>query len=83
MLAKIFKSLITFYAWFISPLLGNNCRYTPSCSEYAHESIERFGAFKGGWMTVKRLSRCHPWGGSGFDPVPEKQQSSKNHDKST
>ena len=83
MLVTFFQSLIKLYSLFISPLLGVNCRYSPSCSEYAHEAFERFGLIKGGYLTVKRLSRCHPWGSSGYDPVPKKQQCCENHDKST
>jgi len=80
MMACFFQILIKLYSWLISPLLGNNCRYTPSCSEYAYQAIEQYGAIKGGVLTIKRLSRCHPWGGSGYDPVPE-QQSLENNDK--
>jgi len=79
-MACFFQILIKLYSWLISPLLGNNCRYTPSCSEYAYQAIEQYGAIKGGVLTIKRLSRCHPWGGSGYDPVPE-QQSLENNDK--
>jgi putative membrane protein insertion efficiency factor len=59
-------------AWQIGPsaVMPPTCRYAPSCSAYAIEALERHGAFRGGWLTVKRLLRCHPWGGSGFDPVP-------------
>lgn len=65
--------LIRLYQLAISPLLGPNCRYAPSCSEYAREAIARFGPLRGGWLALRRLGRCHPWGGSGYDPVPEKQ----------
>ncbi|HWL47654.1 MAG TPA: membrane protein insertion efficiency factor YidD [Sphingomonadaceae bacterium] len=58
------------WQWGPSVLLPPSCRYHPSCSAYAITAIERYGALKGGWLAVKRLSRCHPWGGSGFDPVP-------------
>ncbi|PWG03352.1 membrane protein insertion efficiency factor YidD [Sphingosinicella humi] len=58
--------------WQLGPslILPPSCRYTPSCSAYAITAIERYGALRGGWMAAKRLSRCHPWGGSGYDPVP-------------
>lgn len=58
--------------WQIGPsrILPPSCRYAPSCSAYAITAIGRYGAFKGGWLAIKRLGRCHPWGGSGFDPVP-------------
>lgn len=62
--------LIQFYKRSISPLFPPSCRYTPTCSQYALEAIQRYGAFKGGWMAIKRIFRCHPWGGSGYDPVP-------------
>ncbi|MBO7480202.1 MAG: membrane protein insertion efficiency factor YidD [Bacteroidales bacterium] len=62
--------LIRFYKVCISPYLGNHCRYTPTCSQYAYEAISKYGILKGGWLALKRLLRCHPWGGSGYDPVP-------------
>jgi putative membrane protein insertion efficiency factor len=68
---------IRFYRYVISPLLGSRCRYTPTCSEYAIEAIERFGAVKGGWLAGKRILSCHPWGKHGYDPVPHDHQSSK------
>ena len=62
--------LLRFYKVCISPYLGNHCRYTPTCSQYAYEAISKYGILKGGWLALKRLLRCHPWGGSGYDPVP-------------
>jgi putative membrane protein insertion efficiency factor len=62
---------IRLYQWCISPLLPANCRYQPTCSAYAAEAIERHGLLRGGWLTLRRLSRCHPWGGFGYDPVPD------------
>jgi putative membrane protein insertion efficiency factor len=70
LLAKFFILIIRVYQYTISPLLPPSCRYTPSCSAYGVEAIKKHGAFKGGWLTIKRISRCHPWGGSGYDPVP-------------
>lgn len=61
---------IRFYRAFISPLLPPSCRYTPTCSEYAMIALKRHGVFKGLWLSIKRIMRCHPWGGSGYDPVP-------------
>ena len=61
---------IYFYRYFISPLLGVNCRFSPSCSDYAKDAIIKHGALRGGLLTVKRILKCHPWGGSGYDPVP-------------
>ena len=62
--------LVRAYQLLISPWLGRPCRHTPSCSAYAIEALRRFGVLWGGWLTVKRLARCHPWGTSGYDPVP-------------
>lgn len=63
---------IRLYQGTISPLLPNSCRYEPSCSRYAYEAIERYGAARGVWLAVKRLSRCRPGGGYGYDPVPDR-----------
>ena len=62
--------LVWIYRNAISPLFGANCRYQPTCSAYAEEALRTYGAFKGGWLALKRIGRCHPWGGSGYDPVP-------------
>jgi uncharacterized protein len=70
MLARVSLLLIRGYRKGISPLLPNSCRYVPSCSAYAEEAITRYGAAKGSWLAARRLLRCHPWGGSGHDPVP-------------
>ena len=61
---------IRFYQLIISPLFPPSCRFTPTCSQYAIEAIRRHGPLKGLWLALRRLSRCHPWGGSGYDPVP-------------
>ena len=65
-----FIAIIKLYQWIISPILGPKCRFTPTCSNYALEALKKYGIFKGTWLTVKRISRCHPWGGQGPDPVP-------------
>ena len=61
---------IKLYQVLISPILGPNCRYHPTCSQYSIEAINKHGPFKGTWLAIKRISSCHPWGGSGHDPVP-------------
>ena len=66
----IFLLPVYFYRYSISPLLGPRCRYTPTCSLYAIEAVKKHGIIKGGWLAIKRISSCHPWGGSGYDPVP-------------
>ncbi|MCY7410591.1 MAG: membrane protein insertion efficiency factor YidD [Chitinophagales bacterium] len=69
-LISIFILPIKFYQKIISPWLPNSCRYTPTCSEYAIEAIKKYGVLKGGWLAVKRIARCNPWGGHGEDAVP-------------
>ena len=66
----IFIIPIKLYQILLSPLLGQSCRYHPTCSQYAVEAIEKNGPIKGIWLGIKRIARCHPWGGSGHDPVP-------------
>lgn len=68
---KILSQLIRGYQTILSPLLGNHCRYYPSCSHYAETSINRFGVLRGGWLALKRILRCHPWHEGGIDEVPE------------
>ena len=74
MLGKVFSRLfiipIRLYQVTLSPLLGQNCAHTPTCSNYAIEAINKHGPFKGLWLAIKRISKCHPWGDSGHDPVP-------------
>lgn len=63
--------LIQLYRYLISPMIGSRCRFLPSCSEYAIEALRRHGLVRGSWLTTRRLLRCHPWGGYGYDPVPD------------
>jgi len=67
---QFFLFLIKFYQKAISPLLGPRCRFYPTCSEYARQAITKYGALQGGILTVKRLSKCHPWHEGGYDPLP-------------
>lgn len=67
---RFFILLVRFYQAAIRPLLPNTCRFTPSCSAYAIEAFQKHGAIKGLWLAVRRILRCHPWGGHGYDPVP-------------
>ncbi|MBR1948810.1 MAG: membrane protein insertion efficiency factor YidD [Alphaproteobacteria bacterium] len=74
MIKKIMIALIKFYQKCISPLMPNVCRYTPSCSQYFIEALQVHGVVKGSLLGIRRILRCHPWGGSGYDPVPLKKQ---------
>jgi putative membrane protein insertion efficiency factor len=65
-----FIFLIRVYQWVISPILGPKCRFTPTCSQYGIEALKKYGPVKGLYLTARRLMRCHPWGGHGYDPVP-------------
>ena len=70
--SSLLRGLVRGYQLFISPILpANSCRFLPSCSAYGMEALDKHGAIIGSWLIVKRLARCHPWGGSGYDPVPE------------
>ena len=70
MMKRVLVALIRAYQYALSPFLGHSCRYYPTCSEYALEAVEKYGAIKGGWLGVKRIGRCHPWHPGGYDPVP-------------
>ena len=72
---------IRFYQLAISPLIGQKCRYQPTCSHYMVEAIEEWGIIKGIWLGLKRIFTCHPWGGHGYDPVPKNLKSEKNVEK--
>lgn len=71
-------ALVWLYRKLISPLLGVNCRFDPSCSAYAEEALRCYGGLRGGWLAMRRISRCHPWGGSGYDPVPQRSRQDKD-----
>ena len=67
-------AFIRLYQYTLSPVLPRNCRYQPTCSAYAIEALRRHGVAQGGWLALRRILRCHPWGGQGFDPVPERHK---------
>ncbi|MFN8776895.1 MAG: membrane protein insertion efficiency factor YidD [Flavobacteriales bacterium] len=69
---KVLIFLVRAYQAMLSPLLGQNCRHYPTCSQYMLEALDEWGPWKGGWMGLRRLLRCHPWGTSGIDPVPRR-----------
>lgn len=71
MIAKVMLGLIRFYRYTLSFWVGQHCRFYPSCSAYAESAIENYGCFQGGWLTLKRLLRCHPWHRGGEDPLPK------------
>ncbi|MGB1031399.1 MAG: membrane protein insertion efficiency factor YidD [Flavobacteriales bacterium] len=72
---KLFIFPIRIYQMVISPMLGQNCRHVPTCSHYAIEAIQEWGAIKGMWLGIKRIAKCNPWGTKGLDPVPKKNKS--------
>ena len=72
-LALVFSLPVRAYRMVLSPWVGRSCRYHPTCSVYALEALETHGGLKGGWLTLRRIARCHPWGGSGIDNVPPKR----------
>lgn len=77
-LRQLFVLPIRLYRLLISPMLGpSKCRFHPTCSQYAIEAIEEWGIFKGTWLAIRRIGRCHPWGGFGYDPVPKKVKKEK------
>ena len=79
-LAHILALPVRGYRLLISPWLGNSCRYQPTCSAYALEALEKHGAIRGAALAIRRIGRCHPLGGSGYDPVPDRENDSPSHD---
>lgn len=73
MMAWLLIKVIRAYQFFLSPWVGSNCRFTPTCSQYAIEALNEHGAFRGSWLTIRRLSRCHPWSPGGHDPVTKRK----------
>jgi hypothetical protein len=79
MMRKLAIGLVSAYQRVLSPYWPSSCRYEPTCSHYAQEAIDEHGTLKGGWLTLKRLARCAPWGGSGYDPVPLRHANTKEN----
>jgi hypothetical protein len=71
LLSAVARALIRLYQLCVSPFMAPRCRYLPTCSDYAQEALVEHGPIAGGWLSLRRICRCHPWGGNGFDPVPE------------
>ena len=74
---QVLMLMIRLYQWMLSPMLGSNCRFYPSCSCYAHAALERHGALKGSWLGLRRILRCHPFNDGGYDPVPDAAEPTK------
>lgn len=78
---QMLMGLVHVYRLVLSPILGVNCRFQPSCSAYTLEALQRHGAIRGGWLALCRILKCHPWGGSGYDPVPRQLKIRQKTDK--
>jgi len=76
---KIAAAPIHVYRWTIGPVLPKTCRFEPSCSRYALRAITVHGPLRGGWLTLRRIARCHPWGDCGYDPVPDDPRNARGH----
>src|ERR687897_23326 len=77
--AWLLRALVMVYQWTLAPILGNNCRFEPSCSNYALDALSKHGAIRGGLMATWRILRCNPWGGAGWDPVPDSPATGCGH----
>lgn len=75
--AHVLAGLVHVYRWTLSPFIGQACRFRPTCSQYALDAFAEHGAVRGGWLAARRILRCHPWGGEGYDPVPKRDP--ENH----
>lgn len=82
LLARLFALPVRAYRLLWSPWVGHNCRYQPTCSAYALEALEKHGALRGSWLAIRRIGRCHPWGSSGYDPVPPTSDGKNKNDAS-
>ena len=78
-LSLVLRALIIAYRYGLAPVLGANCRYEPSCSAYAQEAIGVHGPLEGSWLAIRRIFKCHPWGGAGYDPVPAARSCDHDH----
>lgn len=81
--SKLIVGLVRFYQLAISPWMGSSCRYSPTCSQYMINAVNEWGPLKGFWLGLKRIGRCHPWGGDGHDPVPENPENKLINDQSS
>ncbi|HCP01668.1 MAG: membrane protein insertion efficiency factor YidD [Alphaproteobacteria bacterium] len=81
LLVLLIRMLILAWQWVLTPVLGANCRYTPSCSHYAAEALSCHGPLRGGWLAVRRIISCNPWGGTGYNPVPSAQDYADTHNQ--
>ena len=77
LIRNLLRLSIRLYQLVISPIFPHSCRYLPTCSQYANDAIYQYGLLRGGWLAIKRLGRCHPWGGAGYDPVTSLKRSSQ------
>jgi putative membrane protein insertion efficiency factor len=81
LLARVLYGLVVVYQWTLSPFIGRHCRFLPTCSNYALDALSKHGAIRGSALAGRRILRCHPWGGSGYDPVPEPGEDHRHGDK--